>query len=69
MRVEPTGFVTIPMVAERLGIGDTPIRLAIKRGDLPCYQLGRVARVRWADVLTWVERQRRPRRPGTTAAP
>ena len=37
-----------------------------ERGELPIYEVGGWPRVRWSDVLAWVERARRgPDPPGS----
>jgi excisionase family DNA binding protein len=52
-------YVTIPEAQRRTGIGRRQFTKALKSGDLGVYDLGSWPRVRWADVLAWIERKRR----------
>ncbi len=58
---EPTrdDFPTRPEAARRLGIGLRQIRRACERDDIAVYEVGGWPRVRWVEVLAWIERTRR----------
>jgi len=58
--VHADNLVTLPTAARRIGVGERQLRRALSRGELPFYQIGGWPRLRWLDVLSWVERQRRP---------
>lgn len=63
MRTEPTHsdpFPTIPQAAKRLGIGRRQLKRATEVGDVAVYQVGGWPRVRWSEVLRWIESQRVP---------
>ena len=52
-------FVTIGEVTRRTGIGRRQLQRAIAAGQIEVYDLGAWPRVRWADVIAWIERNRR----------
>ena len=51
-------FLTRPAAARQAGIGLRPLRKATESGEVPLYQIGTWPRVRWREVLDWIERQR-----------
>lgn len=53
-------LLTLPDISRRTGIGMRLLRRAQRSGELPTYQIGTWARVRWVDVIAWLERHRRP---------
>jgi hypothetical protein len=52
-------LVTIPEAARRSGLGLRQFRRAILNDELPVFDVGDWPRVRWRDVLQWVEGTRR----------
>ena len=58
-RPETEIFVTIPKAARRSGLGLRQFRRAIKAGELPAYDVGGWPRLRWLEVVEWIESQRR----------
>ena len=52
-------FITIPEAQRRTGIGRRQFRRAITDGALAAYDIGGWPRVRWSEVLAWVEGTRR----------
>jgi excisionase family DNA binding protein len=58
-RPETGEFVTIPEAARRSGLGLRQFRRAIATGDLPVYDVGGWPRVRWREVLEWIDASRR----------
>ena len=56
-------LITIPFAAQKAGIGVRLLRKATARGEITTFQIGAWPRVRWPDVLAWIERQRAPRTP------
>jgi hypothetical protein len=52
-------YVTIPEAQRRTGIGRRQFTKAAKSGYLAVYDLGSWPRVRWTDVVAWIQRQRR----------
>jgi hypothetical protein len=52
--LRPESLVTRPEVARRLKVGLRQIR----RAPLPLYHVGGWTRVRWGDVLAWLEATR-----------
>ncbi len=52
-------FITIPEAARRGGFGGRQLRRAIDRGELRVFDIGGWPRVRWSDVVAWVESKRR----------
>ena len=57
-RGRPNEFVTVPEAARRTGIGLRQFKRAIDDGEIALFEFGSWPRVRWADVLGWIERQR-----------
>lgn len=55
---------TIPEAARRSGLGLRQLRRAIQSEEVSVYQIGGWPRLRWSDVLAWVESRRRPTREG-----
>ena len=53
-------LVSVPEASRRLGIGRRQIERAIRKGDLASFQIGSWPRLRWLEVLDWLDRQRRP---------
>ena len=58
---EQPEFLTRPNAAKRAGIGLRQIRRAIEAGELPVYDVGGWPRLRWSEVVAWIEDQRRAR--------
>jgi excisionase family DNA binding protein len=64
---DPTGMeklhsdemVTLGEARRRTGIGRRQFKRAVDEGGLAAFMIGAWPRVRWRDVLAWVERQRR----------
>ncbi len=52
-------LMTIPEAARRSGLGLRQFRRAIESGELPVFDVGDWPRVRWSDVLAWVEGTKR----------
>lgn len=52
-------LMTLPEAARRAGVGLRQIRRARDRGQLTLYQVGGWPRVRWREVLVWIECKRR----------
>ena len=52
-------YVTVGEAHRRTGLGRRQFTRAIARGQLEVFDVG-WPRVRWSDVLVWIERQRRP---------
>jgi len=52
-------FVTIPEAQRRTGLGRRQFEKAIRRGDLGVFDIGDWPRVRWRDVLAWLDSTRR----------
>ncbi len=57
-RMESTHLLTKPEAARRAGIGLRQIRRACGDGELAEYRIGGWPRVRWAEVLAWIETTR-----------
>lgn len=55
--IDPLAMATPPEVFARLRMR-RPIERAMQSGAIPVYDVGGWRRVRWADVLTWLEAQR-----------
>ncbi len=53
-------LMTLPRAARRAGLGVRQLRRATGLGELSVYQVGSWPRVRWNDVLRWIEAQRAP---------
>jgi hypothetical protein len=56
-------LLTLPTAARRAGVGLRQLWRARHRGELSVYLIGGWPRVRWTDVLAWIERQRDGKRP------
>ena len=52
-------LVTIPDAAKRLSIGRKQVKRAVEDGELPVYDFGGWPRLKWAEVMGWVESKRR----------
>ncbi len=50
---------TVPEASRRTGLGLRQIRRAIGAGEVATYQIGGWPRVRWREVLAWLESKRR----------
>lgn len=50
--------MTLRKAARRLGIGDRQLRRAVRTGQIPTYRIGGWPRLRWSDVLAWVNAHR-----------
>ena len=66
-----TEFVTVPEAVRRSGLGLRQFRRAIRWGELPAYDVGGWPRLRWSEVLAFVESKRRtaPDQRGTRTRP
>ena len=51
-------LVTIPEAQRRTGLGRRQFRRAIEEGGLAVFTVGAWPRVRWRDVVAWIERSR-----------
>ena len=58
-RSELNRFVTLPEASRQTGIGLRQFRRAIESGRLQVFDIGSWPRVRWSEVLAWVETTRR----------
>ncbi len=58
LRLALPEMLTLPAAARRAGVGVRQLRRAAKRGELQLYSVGAWPRVRWRDVLRWIDRQR-----------
>jgi hypothetical protein len=56
-------LLTLPIAAREAGVGVRQLRRAVAQGKVPVFLIGRWSRVRWRDVLRWIERQRVPATP------
>ena len=56
-------ILTLPAAARRAGLGVRQLRRAVKLGELQSYAIGAWPRVRWCEVLDWIDRQRVPATP------
>lgn len=52
-------FLKVKEVAEKLGVVKDTIYRLIRKGELPCHQVGRAMRIRWADVEDYLKRTRK----------
>jgi excisionase family DNA binding protein len=43
--------MTLRTAAKRLGIGELPLRRAVRSGEIPTYAIGGWPRLRWSDLL------------------
>jgi hypothetical protein len=53
-----TELLTIPGASRKAGVGVHQLRKATKRGELAVYKVGAWPRVRWREVLRWIDAQR-----------
>ena len=53
-------LLTLPKAARKAGVGVRQLRRATMLGELAVYQVGHWPRVRWHDVLRWIDAQRVP---------
>ena len=53
-------LMTLPEAARRAGLGVRQLRRATQVGEWAVYQVGGWPRVRWTEVLRWIEAQRAP---------
>jgi excisionase family DNA binding protein len=51
-------FLTLPAAARRIGVGAEQIRRAVREGELSAYAIGGWRRLRWTEVLAWLEGRR-----------
>ena len=58
-RNELPEYLTMPAAARRSGLGIRQLRRGIDRGELAVFDVGGWPRLRWNDVLAWIETQRR----------
>jgi hypothetical protein len=56
-------LLTLPSAARRAGVGVRQLRNAATRGEIAVFQVGGWLRVRWRDVLRWIDSQRVPATP------
>ena len=56
--LRPESLLTRPEAARRLNVGLRQIHEACETGALPVYRVGSWPRVRWRDVLAWLETTR-----------
>ena len=52
-------FVTLPEASRQTGIGLRQFRRAVESGRLQVFDIGSWPRLRWNDVLAWIEGTRR----------
>ena len=52
-------LVTLPQAQRRTGLGRRQFRRAIEAGDLPVYLVGSWPRVRWSEVVAFIEGTKR----------
>jgi excisionase family DNA binding protein len=60
-------FLTVTEVAMHLGVAKTAIYGWLARGDIAYHRVGRLVRIRRADVDAYLERNRVEHRPTTRA--
>ena len=53
-------LTTIPRASRRLGVGVRQLRRAIDDGQLTLYRIGGWPRLRWSEILAWIESTKRP---------
>jgi excisionase family DNA binding protein len=53
-------FYSVRELAEKLGVVRETIYRLVKKGTLPCQQIGGAMRIRWADVEDYFKRTRKP---------
>ena len=59
-RMASTEFVTMPEAQRRTGLGLRQLRRAVTDSTLAVYDVGGWPRLRWREVLAWIESTRRP---------
>ncbi len=52
-------FFSVRELAEKLGVVKETIYRLIKKGELPCHQVGRAMRIRWTDVEEYLKRTKK----------
>ena len=52
-------FFKVKEVAEKLGVVKDTIYRLIRKGELPCHQVGRAMRIKWTDVEEYLKRTRK----------
>ena len=57
-QTETSELMTTRTAARRAGVGLRQIRRAISEGRLSAYDVGGWPRVRWREVLEWIESRR-----------
>lgn len=50
-------LLTVPQVAEMLGVEKTWVQRAVKRGEIPYVRLGRYLRFREESIAAWIREQ------------
>lgn len=55
---EQPEFLTLPAAARRAGVGLRQIHRARNNGEIAVFRVGGWNRVRWRDVLDWIEERR-----------
>lgn len=55
---DPTDYLTLRAAADRTGFSYDYVYDAVRRGDLPASQKGRMWRVRATDLAAWMDRGR-----------
>ena len=53
-------LLTLPRAARRAGLGTRQLRRATVLGELATYQVGKWPRVRWHEVVRWINARRVP---------
>jgi len=66
-QTELARLVTVRQASRLLGIGQRQLRRAIAEDELKVFDIGAWPRLRWSEVLAWVEAKRRP--PLATTSP
>ena len=56
---EQPEYLTIPKAMRRTGLSRRQFDMAIEEGSIPLYDIGAWPRLRWADVIEWIESTRR----------
>ena len=64
-----TEFVTIPEAQRRTGLGVRQLRRGVADSTLAVYDVGGWPRLRWREVLAWIESTRRPAEHRAADAP
>ena len=55
---ERDALITLPEASRRVGLSMRQLRRARERGELAIYLIGGWPRVRWVDVVAWIESRR-----------